>query len=256
MLSSAYALGVDIIVRPFRALDTLLRKGAALGEASGIYLAYLATAVLFYAYKPPGFPPLPPDAPYMHFEGGLGFWLKVHAWNPVFTAIGIAWIGWFSIILKGGKLAQRLLVAVLAAAVPFTVLIVYTNGGMTKPLFGAALVALVAAAVPVFRKGDPKMWRPLVSLFLSVNAISLAVLPLFLVAIALRSGLAYHILEVGMMFWMLGLAAYGVSRITGLSTARAFCAIFLSTISQIFFIFSLHLLGVIPKDALKALMTV
>ncbi len=100
------------------------------------------------------------------------------------------------------------------------------------------------------------MWRPLVSLFLSVNSVALAFLPLFLVSIVLRVGLAYHILEVVMMFWMLGLAAYGVSRITGLSTARSFCAIFLSTVSQVFFIFSLHMLGVIPKDALKALMTV
>ncbi len=254
--NSALRLAADLLARPARALDRLMEPDAALAAAAKIYIAYLATAVLFYTFKPQGFPPLPADTPVLRMEGGLFFWIKVQAWNPVFTALGIALVGWFAQLMKGGKLAPRLLIAVLCACLPLFVLLAYTNEAFGKAAFSVSLLALVGASVPIFRAADKKAWRPLVALFLSVNTVSIAILPLFLAAVLARAPLMYHVMELVMMFWILGLAAYGVGRIAGLTTARAFCAIFLATLSQIFFIFSLKFLGLIPAGALKAMMTV
>ena len=231
-------------------------KNGALYEALGIYVVYLVTGVLFYTLKPAHFPELPADAPVLRLEGDLVFWIKVHAWNPFFTAIGVAMVGWFSRKMTGGHLAVRLASSVLYALLPLFVLLGYTTNSISKPVFAVGLLALAAASVPGFRKIERGTWRPLISVFLSVNAVAVAALPLFAVSIAVRSALAYNILEIGMMFWMLGLAAYGVSRCLGLQSARAFCAIFLSTLAQVFIVFSLHMLDIIPKSALKALMTI
>ncbi len=52
-------------------------------------------------------------APLTRPEYGLAFWLKVHAWEPVFLALGVAAIAWFSELLRTGRLALRLFAAVL-----------------------------------------------------------------------------------------------------------------------------------------------
>ncbi len=254
--TGALGLALDLLLRPSRALDRLLSKDGALGDSAKIYAVYLAATILFYTLKPGDFPPLPAGAPAMRFEGGLGFWITVHAWNPVFTAVGIAMIGWFAWLLRGGRLALRLPLAVLCGFLPLFLILGYSNTGMPKWGFALTWVLLILAGVPGFRAQPAAVWKPLCSLFLAVNAISLALLPLFSGAAFLKSPIAYHIVEIAALFWTLGLAAYGVSRLAGISAARAFCAIFLSTLCQVFFIFSLHLLGLIPKDALKALMTV
>ncbi len=252
----AFGLALDLLLRPPQALERLLSKNGALTDAAKVYAAYLAATVAFYTLKPAGFPPLPAGAPAMHSGGGLGFWISVHAWNPVFTVVGIAMVGWFAWLLKGGRLALRLPAAVCCGFLPLFLILGYSNTGMPKWGFALLWLVLILAAVPGFRAQPAAVWKPLCGLFLAVNAISLALLPLFAGALFLKSPIAYHIVEIAALFWTLGLAAYGVSRLAGISAARAFCAIFLSTLCQVFFIFSLHLLGIIPKDALKALMTV
>ncbi len=254
--AGALGLALDLLLRPPRALERLLSKDGALGDSVKIYAAYLAATILFYTLKPGDFPPLPAGAPAMRFEGGLGFWITVHAWNPVFTAVGIAMVGWFAWLLRGGRLALRLPLAVLCGFLPLFLILGYSNTGMPKWGFALTWILLILAAVPGFRAQPRDVWKVLIGIFLAVNTVSLVILPFFAGAVWLRSPIAYHVAEITALFWALGLAAYGVSRAAGISAARAFCAIFLSTLCQVFFIFSLHLLGLIPKDALKALMTV
>lgn len=253
-LKNASALAADLLLRPSKALDRMTGTSAALGESALIYAAYLAASAVFYTLKPPDFPPVAEGAPVVRLEGGLLFWLKVLAWNPFFTVVGIALTAWYARLLYPGRLAFRLVLSCAATALPLIALLAYTNNSLSKPLFALAWLALLLFAAPGFLRVERVLWPVLFSIFLSINAVALALLPLFCAAIFLRVPLLYHGIEIAMMFWMLGLAAYGVHRAAGLPTARAFCAIFLSALVQVFFVFSLHMLGLIPKDALKALM--
>jgi len=230
-------------------------RHAALPFSLAIYSVYLVTAVVFYTLKPDSFPPAPPHAPPTAFEGGLLFWLKVHAWAPVLAAVWIAMTGWFGVLLRGGRLAFRLPAAALCGFLPLLLIFVYQNTGMQRWAFGLIWVGLVLCMVPGFRRLEREAWIRLSSMLLAVNCVAVALLPLFIVAVLARWAVLYHMGELVMLIWTLGLAAYGVSRILGLQTARAFSAIFLSVVCQVFFVFSMRMLGVLPKEVLKALMT-
>ena len=91
---------------------------------------------------------------------------------------------------------------------------------------------------------------------MATNAIGLALAPFFVAMTLLGLAIGYHALELVLVFWTLGLASYGVGRIMAMAVPRAFCAVFLALVFQLLFVFGLHLLGLIPKDVLKALMTV
>ncbi|MFH1725336.1 MAG: hypothetical protein ABII00_12045 [Elusimicrobiota bacterium] len=252
----AARLALDLLRRPARALDRILEApGAGLGQALWIYLAYLVTAVLFYTLKPDGFPPPLPDAPPPAFERGILFWMKVHAWGPVLAAIWIAMTAWFGRLLRGGRLPVRLFAAALCGLAPLLLIFVYNNTGMPRWGFGLCWLMLVSAMIPGFRRVERGVWKPLAAVLLAVNAVAVAMLPLFMGAVLARHALSYHVLELAMLFWTLGLAAFGVSRVMGIQTARAFAAIFLSVVCQVFFVFSMRLLGLLPKEVLKALMT-
>jgi len=254
-MRGAWELARDFLLRPRLALDRMLAApDALLREALWVYAAYLVTAVLFYALKPAGFPPPPPDSPEVAVAGGLLFWAKVHAWAPLLTLIWIAMTGWFGTMLQGGRLALRLGASVLCGAIPLLLILVYTNTGMPRWAFGLAWAGLAAGMVPGFRRVSRGTWLGLASVLLAVNAASLALLPLFAAAVLSRSAVFYHSIEIVMLFWTLGLAAYGTSRVMGLQAARAFCAVFLSVACQLLFVFSMRLLGLLPKEILKALL--
>lgn len=254
-MTKAATLGRDLLARPGEAVERL-RGTEGLRPALWIYVAYLAVSTAFHTLKPPDFPSLPAGAPALEVEGGALFWARVHAYNPLFTAAGIALIGWFAGLLRGGRLPLRLGAAALCGTLPALLVVARTQDGVSLPAFAGGWVLLAGAAVWAGRRMDLPPWRPLSALILAVNVVALALMPALGLAAGLRAPAAYHILELAMVFWTLGLAAFGVSRLGDLSAARAFCAIFAATVCQVFLIFSLHLLGIIPRDALKALMTV
>ncbi|MFH2202201.1 MAG: hypothetical protein ABIJ96_03720 [Elusimicrobiota bacterium] len=257
-LKSALRLALDMLARPGRALDRMEREEGALYEAAVIYAVYLATAVLFYTGKPADFPPLPPDSPLAQLEVhcGLFAWSKALAWHPLFTVILIAFAAWFARLLAKGHAAFKILLGCACACLPPAAVLAYTNSAVGKPLFAAAWAGLLAAMIPALYGMDKKLWRSLAALLMTINIAAVALLPVFAAAIVLRAPLVYHIVELAAAFWTVGLAAYGIRRLTGLQTARAFFAIILASWCQLIFIIALYLLGWIPKDALKALLAV
>jgi len=254
-MRSAAQFGFDFIRRPSRAMDFVERDPrAALGAAAGVYALYLVTAALFYTLKPDGFPPPVPGAPAEIAERGLWFWAGVQLWSPVLLAVWIAASGWFGRLLGGGRLALRLPAAVFTAAIPLLLFVVYNNSAMPRWGFGLSWLALGALMIPGFRRVSREDWLRLSASLAGLHACAIVLLLPFSLAVAARSPLAYNTVEMAMLLWVLALASYAVRRVLGVPTARAFAAVFLSLLAQILFVFSMHSLGLLPKEVLKALM--
>ena len=254
-LRSTLSFFLDILLRPSRAAGRLQEGDAALQDSLRIFLAYMASAVVFYTLKPAGFPPLGPDAPLpMPGQEGLVFWVKVQAWSPVLAGLWVLLTGSFAKLLTGGRLPMRLFASGVAALLPLLLVLFYTNTRMPRWTLGAGLLALCAAAAPAVRSVPGSSWRAYASWLMAVNSAAIALLPLFTCAVLLGSALLYQSLEVALLFWTLGLATYGTSRIAGVPAARAFCAVFLGLLSQVVFVYAFYLLGILPKAVLKALM--
>ena len=246
---------LDILLRPSKAAARLDEDDSAIQDSLRIFLAYMASAVLFYTLKPAGFPPAGPDAPLpAPGQEGLLFWVGVQAWSPVLTALWVFLTGSFARLLTGGRLPMRLFAAGGAALLPLLWVLFYTNTRMPRWTLGAGLLALCAAAVPAARAVPGPSWRALASWLMAVNAAALALLPLFACAVLARSALLYQALEIALLFWTLGLATYGTGRIARIPAARAFCAVFLGLLCQVVLVYAFYLLGLLPKGVLKALM--
>lgn len=257
MAADSLRLGWEVVARPSRAVERVLAEpAAALKPALGILASYMAVSAVFYWLKPDSFPPPPeayvaPDSP-----RSLWFWLRVQCWTPPLAAVLIATTAWFSGVLKGGKLPLRLTGAVLSAAIPVLLLVLHANGRVGTPLFAGVWLALLGLMVPGWRAIERRSWLALAAVLLAANAPALALVPVFSAAVFLRSAAFYHALEMLLLFWTLGVCAFGVGRALEMPTARAFAAVFLGFIAQIFFVFSMHNAGLLPKDVLKALMAV
>ncbi|MEK9144722.1 MAG: hypothetical protein AAB339_03830 [Elusimicrobiota bacterium] len=244
-----------MLLSPSKAAARLEEGDAALQDSLRIFLAYMASAVLFYTLKPAGFPPAGPDAPLpAPGQEGLVFWVKVQAWSPLLTALWVLLTGSFARLLTGGRLPMRLFAAGGAALLPLLWVLFYTNTPMPRWTLGAGLLALCAAAVPAVRAVPGPSWRAYASWLMAVNSAAIALLPLFACAVLSDSPLLYQSLEVALLFWTLGLATYGTSRIARIPAARAFCAVFLGLLCQVVFVYAFYLLGLLPKGVLKALM--
>ncbi|MFA5139990.1 MAG: hypothetical protein WC728_12225 [Elusimicrobiota bacterium] len=252
-------LALDMLMRPGRAVDAILRPGAALRESAWVFAASMAANAFLFSVKPAGFPSpemeggLPPGA-------GLLFLVGVELWQAVLTGVLVAATGWFGWLLQGGPIGPKLLLAVLCGGVPAVSLVLFTNPGLTSgnfpaPLFALSWILMGAAMAPGLRRVQGAAWKSLLSLMMAANAVAVALLPLLLAAVHLRLADAYYVLELVLAFWTLGLCTYGASRILGLAAARAFSSIFLAVLMQVVFVYSMNALGLLSKDSLRALMT-
>ncbi len=249
-----FKFGIDFLRNPSRALDFIEKEPqGALRASAGVYGLYLASAVLFYTLKPDNFPPITGVEPALT-EHGLLFWVKVQAWSPVLLAVWIIAAAWFGKLLGAGKLAIRLPAALAAAVIPLLLITIYNNSQLSAGMFGVCWIGLVAVMIPGFRRVTRDEWLRLSASLAGLHIAAIALLIPFTIAVMAQSPRAYHAVEFAMLFWILGLATYSVRRVLGVPTARAFCAVFLSLIAQILFVFSMHLIGVLPKEVLKALM--
>ena len=89
---------------------------------------------------------------------------------------------------------------------------------------------------------------------LGVNVIGVALIPLMTVAVRARSAGAVTTVQALGGLWMRGVGTLGLRQLTGLRLPRAFMALLFSMVFQIAVAFTLHLLGIVPKDILKALL--
>ena len=257
MVSDAFELCRGAVLSPRRTFDkTAADPARAVTPALGVLALYMAVSAVFYWLKPDSFPPPPEGALAPAVPRSLLFWVRVQLWTPALAAVLVATTGWFAVVLDGGKLPLRLATAVLASAVPALLLVVHSNGLIPKAAFIAALALLPALAFPAWRRIGRERWQCVTAVLLSANAPAIALVPVFTVTVLLRSAVLYQGLEMVLLFWTLGLCSYGVGRSLKLPTARAFAAVFLGFIAQIFFVFSMHNAGLLPNDVLKALMAV
>lgn len=255
--AGAFRLAKELLLSPRRAAERLKNDPDALPSALGIYLAYLVVSVAYYSWKPADFPIIQ-DAPYRStaLSQSPVFWARVQAFNPVLAGIWLFFLGWFAAQLKSGRLAMRIFVTSLVWVVPSVVIVLWAGGQVPKLALLAAWALVLAPTVPAQRARSFEDWRPLACLVLALVAVNLVLCPLFVVAVAARHEQLYKGLELVMLFWTLGAGAAALSGIEGMPTARAFAAIFFSMVAQMAAVFSLHILGLVSKDILKALMSV
>jgi hypothetical protein len=248
---SAPALARACLFTPSRAAEEARRPGS-LTPALWLYLVYLLASAVFYAYKPFDFPDK--TAAFPRETQNLWFWLKVMLWQP---PLELLWIGlllalveWF----RAGKLFFRLLGAVLATAAPFVLLVVYKQGGLGW--WGFALLALAWACVMAFwaARVPAEQWRPVAALMLALNAIGLLMLLPMALSAAVDSPNLFQAAQIGGGLWVLLCGTLALRALTGLRLSRCFMAVLLSMFMQIAVAFSLHMLGLVPKDILKALL--
>lgn len=250
-LKGTPGLALDFLRRPSRALDALDAPGSRLGQTAAIYAAALAALILFYAFKPPGFPQLLQDTATERFDSrGLWFWSVVFSWTILHTVVIAGMIGWYARLLKEGWLPARLALAALSLFVPFILLVVYL--GRKEAGSGPFLLAwalIVAAMRPNFSKVDRGQWRPLLALMLGTNSLVLASLPLSLLAAVLRASPLYYAVEIVRSLWTIALVAYGTSRLCGLPVARAAAAVVLALAFALVFFSSLVYFDLLPTSA-------
>lgn len=248
---SAAELARACLFKPKRAAEESRRPGS-LTPALWIYLVYLLASAVFFAWKPFDFPD--PAAPFPRETQNLWFWLKVMLWQP---PLELLWIGlllalveWF----RAGKLFFRLVAAVAATAVPFVLLVVYKQGGLGW--WGFALLSLVWAALMAFwaARAPAESWRPVAALMLALNAIGLLMLAPMALSAAVGSPQLFQAAQIGGGLWVLLCGTLALRALTGLRLPRCFMAVLLSMFMQIAVAFTLHMLGLVPKDILKALL--
>ena len=254
---ATWELGRDLLIAPSRALKRL-EGDDGLQASLRLFAIALVAAVLFYTFKPTDFPPTDSlDLPLgVDAQQSLVFWAKVQAWEPLLTAVMIVFLGWFCWFFKSGRAGPKLILGACLGLLPTIPMLFYTRNMISKPVFGLLWLAILGGMVPGLRTRAAASWKSLTSLILAINVVNLALLLPFIATVLLRAGSAYHALEIAMVFWTLGLGAYVLSSLDGLPTSRAFSAIFLAMLCQAWFIFSIYLLGLVPKDILKAMMSV
>ncbi|MBI4375920.1 MAG: hypothetical protein HY549_05660 [Elusimicrobia bacterium] len=217
-----------------------------------IYAAFVVCYALFFWLKPWDFPEV--NAPWPQQELGLLFWLKVLLWQPALEGAWIALllglISWFG----AGSMAFRLLTAVAWAAGPIMLMAYHHSGALSRPAFAAGSVLAFGAFIPLWRKVETRDWISVTAFMLGLNVIGLAGLIPMALAIWLRHELLFKIAQFVSAFWMLGAGAAGLKALSGLRLPRVFMAIMLSVVFQVTLAFSLYLVGLVPKDVLKALL--
>ena len=228
------------------------REPGSLAPATWIYAAFLLATAVFYAAKPFDFPDR--NAPFPRQAQTLWFWLRVMLWQPPLEAAWIACLlallSWF----RTGKLFWRLLGAVLATATPFVLLLCYKYGALGRGAYAGLALAWFTVVSRWAMRSPREALAPTAAFMLALNAIGLVGLAPMALAVALDADSLFKGAQIAAGLWMLLCAALGLRTLSGLRLPRCFMAVLLSMFMQIAFAFTLHMLGLVPKDILKALL--
>jgi hypothetical protein len=252
MLKRILSLSRSFLFSPGKAADAC-KKGSSLAPCMWIYLAFTAAYMLFFTLKPFDFPDR--NAALPREPQTLLFWFKVMLWQPPLEAAWIAFLlgllAWF----KNGRMPLRLTGAVAWTALPYVLLGAYAaQDGISKTILLAGFLVWLGLFIPFWRRTARSEALPVAGFMLGINVIGLAVLLPMLLATLLRSSSMFMAAQAAGGFWILGCGTLGLRRLTGLRLPRTFMAVLLSMFFQIAFAFTLHLLGLVPKDILKALL--
>ncbi|MCX5794368.1 MAG: hypothetical protein NTY77_02580 [Elusimicrobia bacterium] len=285
MLSRVWTLSKTFLFSAERAAQAS-QDEENLAPCFWIYAVFTLTTMLFFTMKPFDFPDQ--NAAYPREAQNLMFWFKVMLWQPPLEAAWMAFLLGLVVWFRQGSLPVRLVSGVAWTASPFVLMAVYATVGadanqaiaeLAKGAAGAAradaearviagaravtiarwalglgTIAWIGLFVPLWRRLTRSEVLPVVLFMLGVNAIGLVMLAPMILATVLRSSNLFMGTQVVGGFWLLGWATLGLRKLTGLRLPRAFMAVLLSMFLQIAVAFTLHLLGLVPKDILKALL--
>lgn len=252
MLKMSLALGRRALFSPAQAAREA-RKEENLRPALYLYSAFLLGYMLFFWIKPANFPDTGAALP--GESQSLLFWLKVMIWQPPLEAAWILFLMGFIVWFRSGGLPLRLAAATAWTALPFILMAAYVQkGGIPKWAFGAAATAAFALFYPLLRKAPARDLKPVITFMLSINVIGLVLLaPMSAVVLIGHSGF-FNFSQIVGGLWILGVGTLGLRELTGLRLPRAFMSLLFSMFFQVAFAFTLHLLGLVPKEILKALL--
>jgi len=218
-----------------------------------IYLAFTLGYMLFFRFKPFDFPDQ--NAAFPREPQTLMFWFKTMLWQPPLEAAWVAFLLGLAAWFRSGRLPARLLGAVAWCAAPFVLMAAYAaHAGIGKAALAAGSLVWLGLFLPLWLRATRAEALPVLNFMLGVNAVGAAVLAPMILAVWLRGSALFMAAQAAGGFWILGCATLGLRELTGLRLPRAFMAVLLSMFFQIALAFTLHLLGVVPKDILKALL--
>ena len=244
-----FALGWAALRSPSRAADEARKPGGAV-PALWVYLAFTVGYLLFFWLKPFDFPDR--NAPFPSEMQGLWFWFRVMLWQPplelAWMAFLLGLVEWF----RQGKLGVRMVVGVAWTAFPFILMAAYRDA--PKAAFAAGSAVWIGLFIPLWKRAATSDWKPLVVLMLALNAIGIALLAPMALAVAIDQPGFFTFSQAVGGLWMLVAGALALRKLSGLRLPRAFMAVLFSMFLQIAFAFTLHLLGLVPKEILKALL--
>jgi hypothetical protein len=218
-----------------------------------IYFAFLAGSAVYLTFKPENFPD--PNVPVLGEGAGFLFWLKVMLWQPPLELAWILFVAALSAWFREGFWPLRLSTAVLWMALPFLLILLWVQKiPIPKPVFAAGNLICWALFYPCLRKLQYGDLRLIASLLLALNVIGLVLIIGMGTCVALNYPPLFNAVQIAGGLWMLRTGTLGLRTLTGLRLPRAFMALLLSLFFQVALAFNLHLLGLVPKEMLKALL--
>ncbi len=252
MLSRCWKLTKLFLSKPSKAAEAS-RDEANLGPNLALYFAFVVASMLFFWLKPFDFPDV--NAALPRESQGLGFWFKVMLWQPPLEAAWIVFLLGLAQWLREGKLAIRLLSAVLWTALPIALIAAYVQlHGLTKPVLALGEAACFALFVPLVSKFPRDERLPVASFMIGLNVIGLIMIAPMILSVIVDSGKLFEWSQIAGGLLMVGVGTAGLRALCGMRLPRAFMAVLLSMFFQIALAFALHFLGVVPKEILKALL--
>ena len=97
-------------------------------------------------------------------------------------------------------------------------------------------------------------WIAVASLMCALNIVGLLLLAPMWLSVQLGAEGLFKGAQIAGGLWILGCGTLGLRALTGLRLPRCFMSVLLSMFMQIALAFTLHMLGLVPKDILKALL--
>ena len=217
----------------------------------GLYGAFIILSLIFYWLKPWDFPAPAEAASTPH---GLWFWSKVMLWQPPLEAAWIFFLLGLAAFFKEGSFPKRLLAALVWSGGLFAVMVTYVqSAAFSRAVFAAVELLLFLPFAALWGRRDGR-WRAVCAFMVGANVIgAVLILPMALTVWA-RSQTAFEMVQALGGLWMMTASALGLRQLTQLRLSRAFLAVVISLVFQIFVAFILFLSGAVSKEILKALL--
>lgn len=193
---------------------------------------------------------VPIDATLIAFALGLLAWYRAGS-GPVRTILSMVWSLLPGFLLINFKLAGSESLAHHDAA---QLLAAAQSVATAKRVLGAGFLLCVGLFVPLWRRLERRQVIPVVNLMLGVNAIFLVLFIPLLCAVLWNLSNLYIYLTIAAAIWTLVLLGLALRPLTKTPLRCTFMAMILANVLQVCTALTLGILGIMPKEILKAVL--